>query len=117
MITTFLDWLVVKLQVMLAYDPLYAAIMSLLLGIVATEAIVRMFPATYSTFYAQRLLRLIVGGITLCTAFYLQPTPRGMIVAAICALAAPTLHDLAFNWLYARFPAIKPPVLKDPGDP
>lgn len=117
MITTFLDWFVLKLSTLLASDPIYAAVMALVLGVLSAEAIMRTIPADYSTWRAQRLLRLIVGGATLCTAFYLQTTPRGAIVAIICALAAPTLHDLAFNWLYARWPAFKPPVLKLPGDP
>ena len=106
------DWIFVKLSAALQHDVTFAAIVALVLGVFVSESVVRVIPADYSTFRAQRLLRLIAGGTALCAGFALQPTAQGFLIAMVCGLAGPTMHDLAFGWLYARWPSLKPPVLK-----
>lgn len=106
------DWITIKLQAALAHEGAFAAIVALTLGVFVSESIIRIIPADYSTFRAQRLLRLIAGGTALCAGFALQPSARGFLIAMVCGLAGPTVHDLAFGWLYARWPSLKPPVLK-----
>ena len=106
------DWIAVKLQAALGHEAAFAAIVALVLGVFVSESIVRMIRADYSTYRAQRLLRLIAGGTELCAGFALEPDVRGFIVAMICGLAGPTMHDLLFGWLYSRWPALKPKVLR-----
>jgi hypothetical protein len=106
------DWIFTRLQAALAHDQVLAAVLALHMGIFAAETIMRMIPADYSTYRAQRLLRLLSGGGAVITGFALQTTTQGFIVACVCALAAPTLHDLGFGWVYARWPALKPKALR-----
>lgn len=97
----------------LLHDPQIAAVVaSLLVGMAATEAVAHALPPTMEAWKADRLVRLIVFGLSMCCAFSLVPTLHGFVWSLFAGLAAPTLYSLGSRALYAWRPELKPGALQ-----
>ena len=101
-------WIWEQLAVLFAIPESRAAVAALVLGIAMTDFVARMLPARMDADYAARLMRLIVFGMVTSCAFWLDPTPLGLVLALTVGAAAPGIQSLMLRGIYARWPAMKP---------
>jgi len=106
-----LKWGWLQLIELFRLNEVLAASAALWLGIALTDTIARLLPPKMDAYYAQRLTRLIVFGVSTTAAFALNPTRLGFVLAMMVGAAAPGLQILLMRALYARFPAMKPQAL------
>lgn len=107
-----IEWLYSQFLLAMQQDQVRAIVAGLAVGIAATESLAHMLPRDMEPYAADRLVRLIVFGVALCSAFSLAPTTRGFIWALFVGLSAPTLYSLGTRALYARWPALQPKALQ-----
>lgn len=85
----------------------------MLVGLAATEAIAHMLPPSMPAWEADRMIRLLVLGIAMCSSFALQPTVLGLVLALFSGLAAPTVYQFGTRWLYDKWPSLRPKALRE----
>jgi hypothetical protein len=89
-----------------------AIVAGMCVGMAATEAVAHMLPPAMEAWRADRLVRLVVLGVAMCSSFALMPTLHGFVWAFFAGLAAPTVYSFATRCVYARWPALEPKALK-----
>ena len=90
----------------------HAAFLAVLLGIALTEALVHLLPARWSTRMVERTMRIVVAVGVAMAGYQFHPTTIGAGWALFAGLMAPSLHHHLQAWAYAKWPALKPQVLK-----
>jgi hypothetical protein len=101
-------WIWTQFAVLFAIPEVRAGFAALALGVAMTDFVARMLPARMDADYAYRLMRLFVFGISTVAAFWLNPSPLGLVVALIVGAAAPAVQVLSLRAIYAKWPAMKP---------
>ena len=96
----------------LHHEQVRAVFAGLLIGMALTETLARFLPAEWDPRRADRIVRLVVFGASMCSSFQMIPTATGFVYAAFSGLAAPTLYSFGTRAIYARWPALKPEALK-----
>lgn len=111
------DWLAVQFRSLLATTHGFASIIGILIGVACTEAISHFLPPTMPAYYADRLTRLLAGGLSCIATFALDVSMAGFFLAILTGLASPTVHGMALRYINSRWPSLTPKALIDnPGD-
>lgn len=107
-----IEWLWAQILLVMQDTQVRAGVAGLLAGIGMTEAVAHCLNPAMPSWRAERVIRLLAFGITICTTFALYATREGLAWGAALGIVAPVIHHFGTRALYARWPGLEPKALK-----
>lgn len=107
-LTTWWDRLAGAMQ----HPTFHAVVLAVVLGIAVTEFLAHLLPASWPKTMVERTMRIVVAIAVALAGYQFHPTTIGAGWAAVAGLMSPSLHHHLQAWAYAKWPVLKPQVLK-----
>lgn len=90
----------------------HGAVLALLIGVALAEFLIQVAPQAWPGRWTERAVRGLVLGVVALVGYWFHPTTIGAGWSLFAGLMAPSLHHHLQAWLYARYPALVPKVLR-----